>query len=150
MIDVKTLIRTACVFAATLGSAVAADDAVVRTTDPLSAEQLWRTGGSLMLLIVLIFAAIWFLRRAGTGPRGAGRQIAFVDALALGQRERLVLVQVGGEQILLGVSPGRVERVHVLENPVAFDPVEDTRFSNVLKRAVSSGALGQKGTSDAA
>ncbi|MEM9603864.1 MAG: flagellar biosynthetic protein FliO [Pseudomonadota bacterium] len=146
----KTLIRTTWLLAATLGSAAAAESTAVRTTDPLSAEQLWRTGGSLVLLIVLIVAAIWFLRRAGAGPRGAGRQIAFVDALALGQRERLVLVQVGGEQILLGVSPGRVERVHVLENPVVFDPVEDTHFSTVLKRAVSSGALPQKGASDAA
>ena len=120
-----------------IGNAVA-DEATLPTVDPLSAEQLWRTAGSLLLLIVLIVAVLWFVRRSGAGPRGAGRQITFVDALALGQRERLVLVQVGEEQILLGVSPGRVERVHVLEHPVEFDLETDVGFSGALRRAVAA------------
>lgn len=117
--------------------------------DPLGAEQLWRTFGSLALLIALILGAFYLMRRAGTGPRGAGRQIRFVDALALGQRERIVLVQVGEEQIVLGVSPGRVERVHVLEHPVDVDTAAEPGFSGVLRRAVSHTALGDKGIGNA-
>ncbi len=117
-------------------TAAQAEDTPVPAMDPLGAEQLWRTFGSLALLIALILGVFYLMRRAGSGPRGAGRQIRFVDALALGQRERLVLVQVGDEQIVLGVSPGRVERVHVLEHPVDVDTREEPGFSGALRRAV--------------
>jgi flagellar protein FliO/FliZ len=42
-----------------------------------------------------------------------------IAGLPLGARERAVLVQVGNQQILLGVAPGRVQMLHVLESPVA-------------------------------
>ncbi|MNE84237.1 flagellar biosynthesis protein FliO [compost metagenome] len=36
----------------------------------------------------------------------------------LGPRDRLVLVQVGNEQILLGLTPGRIAPLHVMAQPV--------------------------------
>ncbi len=128
---------------------VSAEESAVPAIDPLGAEQLWRTFGSLALLIGLILGAFYLMRRAGSGPRGAGRQIRFVDALALGQRERLVLVQVGDEQIVLGVSPGRVERVHVLEHPVDFDTTAEPGFSGVLRRAVGQTGISDRGIGNA-
>jgi flagellar protein FliO/FliZ len=44
--------------------------------------------------------------------------IKVVASQALGPRDRLVLVQVGGEQILLGLSAGRISPLHVLSEPV--------------------------------
>ena len=126
-----------------------AEETSVPAIDPLGAEQLWRTFGSLAVLIALILGAFYLMRRAGSGPRGAGRLIRFVDALALGQRERLVLVQVGEEQIVLGVSPGRVERVHVLEHPVEIDTAQEAGFSGVLRRAVGQAVPAEKGLGNA-
>ena len=37
----------------------------------------------------------------------------------MGQRERILLVEVGGEQLVVGVAPGRVELLHHLAEPVA-------------------------------
>jgi flagellar biogenesis protein FliO len=45
--------------------------------------------------------------------------IEIVADISLGQKERAVLVQVGEQQILLGVAPGRVNTLHVLAEPVA-------------------------------
>ncbi|MNP80377.1 Flagellar protein FliO [compost metagenome] len=60
----------------------------------------------------------WLLRRVQQlGPRG-GQVIQLVATQALGPRDRLVLVQVGGEQILLGLSAGRIAPLHVLKEPV--------------------------------
>ncbi len=36
----------------------------------------------------------------------------------MGPRERVVLVQVGKQQLLLGVAPGRIQTLHVLDEPV--------------------------------
>ncbi len=41
-----------------------------------------------------------------------------IGSRALGPRDRLVLVQVGEEQILLGLTPGRITPLHVLKTPV--------------------------------
>ncbi|NQD91240.1 flagellar biosynthetic protein FliO [Pseudomonas sp. CrR25] len=72
----------------------------------------------LLLVVGLIFLLAWLVRRVQqVGPRG-GQVIKIVASQALGPRDRLVLVQVGGEQILLGLTPGRIAPLHVLAEPV--------------------------------
>lgn len=72
----------------------------------------------LLLVVGLIFALAWLLRRMQQiGPRG-NQAIKLVASQALGPRDRLLLVQVGGEQILLGISAGRITPLHVLKEPV--------------------------------
>ncbi|MDB5984200.1 MAG: flagellar assembly protein FliO [Pseudomonas sp.] len=72
----------------------------------------------LLLVLGLIFGLAWLLRRVqSAGPR-QGQLIELLSTRALGARDRLVLVQVGNEQILLGVTPGRITPLHVLKEPV--------------------------------
>ena len=72
----------------------------------------------LLFVIAMIFALAWALRRVQQiGPRG-GQIIKLVASQALGPRERLVLVQVGDEQILLGLTAGRITPLHTLKEPV--------------------------------
>lgn len=72
----------------------------------------------LLLVIGLIFILAWLLRRVQRiGPRGA-QVIKLLASQALGPRDRLVLVQVGSEQVLLGLSAGRITPLHVLKDPV--------------------------------
>ena len=52
------------------------------------------------------------------GPAGKGQVIELIGSRALGPRDRLMLVQVGNEQILLGLSPGTITALHVLKEPV--------------------------------
>ncbi len=72
----------------------------------------------LLLVIGMIFVLAWLLRRVQQiGPRG-GQVIKLVASQPLGPRERLVLVQVGNEQILLGLTAGRITPLHTLKEPV--------------------------------
>ncbi|MEN0105184.1 MAG: flagellar biosynthetic protein FliO [Pseudomonas sp.] len=72
----------------------------------------------LLLVIGMIFVLAWLLRRVQQiGPR-SGQVIKLVASQALGPRDRLVLVQVGNEQILLGLSAGRITPLHTLKEPV--------------------------------
>lgn len=78
----------------------------------------------LLLVIGLIFLLAWLLRRVQQlNPRGA-QVIKLVSSQALGPRERLVLVQVGGEQILVGLSGGRITPLHVMREPVHLPDAE--------------------------
>jgi len=78
----------------------------------------------LLLVIGLIFLLAWLLRRVQQiGPRGS-QAIKLVASQALGPRDRLLLVQVGREQVLLGISPGRITPLHVLAEPVLVADAE--------------------------
>lgn len=72
----------------------------------------------LFVVLLIIAAAAWFARRFGHFQATAGGALKIVGGLHLGARERLVVVQVGDQQLLLGISPGRVSTLHVLSNPL--------------------------------
>lgn len=83
------------------------------------AGQLTQLVLGLLLVLGLIFFLAWLLRRVQqAGPAGRGQVIELIGSRALGPRDRLVLVQVGNEQILLGLSPGSITALHVLKEPV--------------------------------
>lgn len=94
----------------------------------------------LLLVIALIFGLAWLVRRMQqVGPK-SGRAIKLVSSQALGPRDRLVLVQVGNEQILLGMTPGRITPLHVLKEPIPTTDSEPAtpefaqRLSEMLSR----------------
>ncbi|MFQ6558251.1 flagellar biosynthetic protein FliO [Pseudomonas sp. Lb2C1-1] len=89
------------------------------------AGQLAQLVLGLLLVLGLIFFLAWLLRRVQqAGPAGKGQVIDIIGSRALGPRDRLVLVQVGNEQILLGLSPGTITALHVLKEPVQMPSAE--------------------------
>ena len=73
---------------------------------------------SLMLVLAAVFAAAWIVRRMRNFGRPGAGAINIIADVALGQKERAVLIQVGAQQLLVGVAPGRVNTLHVLAEPV--------------------------------
>jgi flagellar protein FliO/FliZ len=73
---------------------------------------------SLMLVLAAVFAAAWVVRRMRNFGRPGAGAINIIADIALGQKERAVLIQVGAQQLLVGVAPGRVNTLHVLAEPV--------------------------------
>ncbi|MBK1735677.1 flagellar biosynthetic protein FliO [Halorhodospira abdelmalekii] len=73
---------------------------------------------ALVVIVALIIALAWMLRRySGAGVAVSG-QMRVLGTLAVGQRERVVLVQIGEAQLVLGVAPGRVQLLHFAEAPL--------------------------------
>ena len=96
----------------------------------------------LLLVLGLIFALAWLLRRVQqAGPR-QGQVIELISSRALGARDRLVLVQVGNEQILLGLTPGRITPLHVLKEPVQVPGTAQSATPEFAKRLME--ILGQQ------
>ena len=64
---------------------------------------------ALVVVIGLIFAAAWAVRRyGGAALLGAGSQIRTLATTNVGQRERVLLLEVNGVQLLVGVASGGV------------------------------------------
>jgi flagellar protein FliO/FliZ len=79
---------------------------------------------SLLVVVGLIFAAAWLLKRLKlAGPRaGTGTgTLAVIDQLVLGPRERIVLVRVGEGQVLLGIGAGGLVPLTPLATPIACE-----------------------------
>lgn len=118
--------------------AATAAEPTVQTAVPLAGAGM---GGQvvqlllgLLLVIGLIFLLAWLMRRVQQiVPRG-GQVIKVVATQALGPRDRLVLVQVGSEQVLLGLTPGTITSLHVMKEAVHLADAEpaSTEFAQRL------------------
>mgnify|MGYP000432675734 CR=1 FL=1 len=69
-------------------------------------------------MICLIFALAWFARRFGGVNFSANRNITVVSSLAVGARERVALIDVNGQQFLLGVTTQGISHLHSFSEPV--------------------------------
>lgn len=81
-------------------------------------SQLVQVLGGLGMVLAMVMVLAWVARRF-THSRMAGTQgLRLLGGLSLGAKERIVLVQVGDTQLLVGVAPGRLQTLHVLEEPI--------------------------------
>ncbi len=72
----------------------------------------------LVFVLACIFALSWLVKRMGQGGFLANNQMKVVSSLAVGTRERVLVVDVGGKQILLGITPQNINSLHVFDEPV--------------------------------
>ncbi len=86
--------------------------------DPLSMSNILQMAAGLAFVVLLIFLLGWFYRRFGSPKTLHNGDFRIVAGLSMGQRERVVMLEVGKKQILLGVGPGHVEKIHVFDEPV--------------------------------
>lgn len=69
---------------------------------------------SIALVLALAWGALWLLKKwqdralAGQGTSSGERGLRFVRALPLGPRERVVLIESGGEILMLGVTAASI------------------------------------------
>jgi flagellar protein FliO/FliZ len=70
---------------------------------------------SLAGIVALIVLAGWLGRRVQVRGRPGGRRLRCVETLALGARERVLLLDADGKRLLLGVGAGGVRTLHVYD-----------------------------------
>jgi flagellar protein FliO/FliZ len=112
---------------------------MAQPASPLSVGSLTQLTLSLVAIVALIFAISWVLKRLRlAGPRGSGA-IAVLDELALGPRDRIVLVRVGDAQVLVGVSAGNMVPLTPLAAPIKVSdqprpPAFADRMRDLMRR----------------
>ncbi len=123
----------------------AADNAVVANTpgmaDPDITMSLLKVAGGLLLVILAILGSAWFYRRFGNVTNINHEALRIIGGVSMGQKEKVVLMQVGEEQLLLGVSPGRIQTLHVLPKPIETQSLPETgdkKFAVQLTEALKN------------
>lgn len=104
-----------------LSAAEQSETARTLTESPLSAINLLQTLMGLMLVLACIVLVAWLLKRTNSFHTAANGKLKVIAGIPLGTRERAVLVQIGDEQILLGVTAQQINTLHKLETPLTVD-----------------------------
>jgi flagellar protein FliO/FliZ len=73
-----------------------------------SAGSLLQTILALVLVLALLAGLAWAAKRYGPRMAGGSANLRMVGALNIGGRERIMVVEVGDQWIVVGASPGRV------------------------------------------
>ena len=95
---------------------------------------------ALFLVLGAIVASAWLLRRFGPTQMGPGGALRVLGGVMVGQRERLMLVEVGDTWLIVGVAPGSVTAVHSMPRPAQSEQqtqamVQQPGFADWLKSA---------------
>ncbi len=111
-----------------------------QTAPALSGPSLLSSFFALFLVIGLVIAIAWLLRRVPGSSLRPMENFRVVSSLALGGKEKLVLVEINGEQMVLGVTAHQVNLVHQLSTPLAANVPAAVSFSDWLKKLQSKDA----------
>ncbi|GAA0815648.1 hypothetical protein GCM10009111_14250 [Colwellia asteriadis] len=84
---------------------------------------------SLLMVLALIIVSAFVLKRFNLVQQG-GSQLKVITSLSLGAKERVVVVQAGDKQLLLGVTAQQISLLDTLEEPLA----EPTLTKDSLKK----------------
>ncbi|GAB4259099.1 MAG: hypothetical protein Kow0065_09000 [Methylomicrobium sp.] len=85
------------------------------TLSGVGVQDVLQWGLALVVVLIVFGLFAWLLRRLAGITAGAGAKMRIVGGLSLGMRERVVVLEVGKKQLVLGVTPGRIETLTVLE-----------------------------------
>lgn len=108
--------------------------------NPISS--MFRMFFALGIVLIIIAGMVWLLRRISPGQTGNSGGLRVVSAVAVGPKERVVLVDVGETRLVLGVAPGHVVRLLEMARPDESEIASNERnipsFVTRLKEVVAA------------
>lgn len=104
----------------------------------LGGGEVLNMGISMLIIVAIIVALGWLYSRSRFVGGGSTDAINVVATRALGPKERLLIVEVADQQLLLGMTATAVQTLHVFDKSVAIAVPKDTPvgFANRLRAAV--------------
>lgn len=107
-----------------MAAAVAAEEPPTPRLSPIVMSDALQVALGLILVLVAIATTAWLVRRVFRFAPGVQGQVKVLSGVPMGPRERVVLLQVGETQLLIGVTPSQIHTLHVLDTPLDPDEAE--------------------------
>lgn len=85
----------------------------------------------LTLVLALLAGAAWLLQKLSKPRLGSKTLLTLQASISVGQRERVVVLEVAGQWLVLGVAPGQVNTLLHLPTP----PVVETGPTSALAQS---------------
>jgi flagellar protein FliO/FliZ len=94
----------------------------------------------LAVVLGMVFAAAWAMRRFNPNATTANSALRIVAGTSVGNRERVLLLEIDNTWLVVGVAPGRVSQIHSMPRPENFQPgtapVMQNPFATWLKQTI--------------
>ncbi|HTW53858.1 MAG TPA: flagellar biosynthetic protein FliO [Stellaceae bacterium] len=104
---------------------------------PYDADGLGSLSLTLGIIVLLLWGGIWAMRRMRPGVGlGNTRDCTILRSLALGPRERLLVVEVGVRQLVIGIGSASVSLICELDEKLPAAAAGDDRFGEAIRKAV--------------
>ncbi|HTH44904.1 MAG TPA: flagellar biosynthetic protein FliO [Oxalicibacterium sp.] len=127
---------------ALLSHAAPASAPVATTAGPASAGSLLQVLFGLVIVLGLMALCAWMLRRFSAAKSSGGAGIRIVGGVSVGTRERVMVIEVAEQWIVVGVAPGRISALSTMpKQETTTPPSGDTtplprNFSNWLAQSL--------------
>ena len=72
---------------------------------------------ALLSVLALLAGLAWLLKRYGPRAAGGTGTLRLVGSLSLGGRERILVIEVADQWIVVGAAPGRVNALATMARP---------------------------------
>jgi len=108
-------------------------------TEPVGFWELAKVSGGLLVVVAAIVATAAVIKRLKSMHAAHGSHIKIIDGVSVSTRDRVVLLEVDQQRVLLGVSPGRIQALHVF----GADAVSQPSFVEMVEQAKAPIAGGQ-------
>lgn len=96
---------------------------------------------SLLLVLAAIVAVSWLFKRMNLAQQGTGNLLKVIGSVAIGQRERAVLIEINDTWLVVGVGPGQIRTLHTLakteDSPSDNQKNSDNKFARMLAPLIS-------------
>ncbi len=84
---------------------------------PVGAGDVLQVLLGLAAVVAMVLVAAWAMRRFNPNIASGGSALRVVGGTAVGNRERVLLLEVDDTWLVVGVAPGRVSRIHSMPRP---------------------------------
>ncbi len=126
----KTRFATIFLLSSLLANAAfAAESSFAAQSTVLDTGSFMQMLAALGIVVVLIFGLSMAVRKFNMFNASSSAHIRIVGGLALSNKDRLLLIQVGEEQLLISTSPGRVQKIHDLQTPIDLSEADDGKLA---------------------
>lgn len=103
---------------------------------------------SLILVLAAVGVVAWMMKRMNMQQHGAASLLKVISGVAVGPRERVVLVEVNETWLVVGVAPGQVRTLHTMPKgsipaSAAHGDGNDNKFQQWLKQVVEKRNAGK-------
>ncbi len=101
----------------------------------------------LALVLAVIFALAWLAKRLNLNVAGSSAELRVLSAMTVGPKEKILMLEVEGKRLLLGVTAQQITLLQTLEGAApetASAPVAGGGFAEKMQALLKSGALHEK------
>lgn len=94
-----------------------------------SMENMLQLSAGLLSVLALIGLTAWIVKKIGIHPASKPGILKIIASANIGQRERVVLTEIEGTWLVLGVAPGHVSLLHRIDKHTASANNNEANFT---------------------